>query len=108
MVDFEGRDRVAPDASGAGGFGMTITAGATTQPSGQAFPGQLGAYSDEHIPGLQALRQRHQVAREYCRAATTTRRLEVSPEITGQAPMGPSDDPKTGGRAISEQDSRSH
>lgn len=40
---------------GRGGFGLTMTCAAHVQPSGQAFPGQLGAFSDDHLPGLTRL-----------------------------------------------------
>jgi len=35
-----------------GGFGLTMTAAAHVQASGQGFPGQLGNFSDDHLPGL--------------------------------------------------------
>lgn len=38
-----------------GGFGMTMTCAAHVSPEGQAFAGQLGIYSDEHLPGLTRL-----------------------------------------------------
>ena len=39
----------------AGGFGLTMTCAAHVQASGQGFPGQLGAWSDAHLPGLARL-----------------------------------------------------
>jgi 2,4-dienoyl-CoA reductase-like NADH-dependent reductase (Old Yellow Enzyme family) len=38
-----------------GGFGVTTTAAAHVQRAGQGFPGQLGVFSDEQLPGLTAL-----------------------------------------------------
>lgn len=38
-----------------GGFGMVITAAAPVQQVGVGYPGQLGIYSDEHLPGLTRL-----------------------------------------------------
>ena len=38
-----------------GGFGLTMTCAAYVQVSGQAFPGQLGVFSDHHLPGLTKL-----------------------------------------------------
>lgn len=38
-----------------GGFGMVMTCAAHVQQSGQGFPGQLGAFSDIHLPGLERL-----------------------------------------------------
>lgn len=40
---------------GQGGFGITMTCAAHVQSSGQAFPGQLGVFSDDHLPGLTRL-----------------------------------------------------
>ena len=38
-----------------GGFAMTMTCAAHVQASGQGFPGQLGVWSDDHLPGLTRL-----------------------------------------------------
>ena len=35
-----------------GGFGLTMTCAAHVQAIGQGFPGQLGAFSDDHLAGL--------------------------------------------------------
>jgi 2,4-dienoyl-CoA reductase-like NADH-dependent reductase (Old Yellow Enzyme family) len=39
----------------AGGFGMTMTCASHVDPIGQGFPGQLGCFSDDHLPGLTRL-----------------------------------------------------
>ena len=38
-----------------GGFGLTMTCASHVQANGKGFPGQLGIWSDDHIPGLQRL-----------------------------------------------------
>ena len=38
-----------------GGFGLVMTAAAHVQEVGQGFPGQLGVWSDLHLPGLTRL-----------------------------------------------------
>ena len=38
-----------------GGFGLTMTCAAHVQANGQGFPGQLGIFGDEHLPGLTRL-----------------------------------------------------
>ena len=38
-----------------GGFGLTMTCAAHVQASGRGFPGQLGIFGDEHLPGLTRL-----------------------------------------------------
>ena len=39
----------------AGGFGQVMTCAAHVQRQGQGFPGQLGVFSDDHLPGLTRL-----------------------------------------------------
>ena len=38
-----------------GGFGLTMTCAAHVQEIGKGFPGQLGAFGDQHIKGLSRL-----------------------------------------------------
>ena len=38
-----------------GGFGLTMTCGAHVQEIGRGFPGQMGIFSDQHLPGLTRL-----------------------------------------------------
>src|SRR6056297_2478769 len=38
-----------------GGFGLTMTCAAHVQAAGQGFPGQLGIFGDQHLPGLSRL-----------------------------------------------------
>jgi 2,4-dienoyl-CoA reductase-like NADH-dependent reductase (Old Yellow Enzyme family) len=38
-----------------GGFGLVMTCAAHVQRVGQGFPGQLGAFGDEHLEGLTRL-----------------------------------------------------
>ena len=38
-----------------GGFGLTMTCAAHVQAIGQGFPGQLGVFGDQHLPGLSRL-----------------------------------------------------
>ena len=38
-----------------GGFGLTMTCASHVQKIGQGFPGQLGVFSDDHLPGLTRL-----------------------------------------------------
>jgi 2,4-dienoyl-CoA reductase-like NADH-dependent reductase (Old Yellow Enzyme family) len=36
-------------------FGLTMTCASHVDPRGQGFPGQLGCFSDDHLPGLTRL-----------------------------------------------------
>jgi 2,4-dienoyl-CoA reductase-like NADH-dependent reductase (Old Yellow Enzyme family) len=84
-----------------GGFGLTMTAAAHVQAVGQGFPGQLGTFSDAHIPGLAR-------AAEQIKAAGSVAIVQLhhagnrSPEaLIGTTPVCPSDDAETGARALS-------
>jgi 2,4-dienoyl-CoA reductase-like NADH-dependent reductase (Old Yellow Enzyme family) len=83
-----------------GGFAMTMTCAAHVQASGQGFPGQLGAWSDAHLPGLARLAQGiHAGGSVSClQLYHGGRRSE--PELTGQPRLAPWDDAETGARAL--------
>lgn len=85
----------------AGGFSMVMTCAAHIHPFGQAFPGQMGIYSDAHLAGL-------------CQVADTIREhggvssvqlhhsgVRVDPALGGGEPVGPSDIPATGAHGLS-------
>ncbi len=83
-----------------GGFGMTMTCAAHVQASGQGFPGQLGAWSDAHLPGLTRLAQG--IAE---RGSVSCLQLQHSgrradPALSGQPAVCPWDDAETGARAL--------
>ena len=87
-------------ARAAGGFGLVMTCAAHMQRQGQGFPGQLGAYSDEHLPGLARL-----AAAIRAEGAVSSLQLHHagarSPEsLIGGRPVAPSDDAETGARAM--------
>jgi len=83
-----------------GGFGMTMTCAAHVQRGGQGFPGQLGAWSDAHLPGLKRLA-------DGIRAAGSVSALQLQHSgrrsdrtLTGEQPVSPWDDAETGARAL--------
>ena len=85
-----------------GGFGLVMTCASHVQGVGQGFPGQLGVFSDDHLPGLTRL-----AAAIRARGAVSSVQLHHagirSPaELTGEQPRGPSDDADTGARALTE------
>ncbi len=84
-----------------GGFGMVMTCAAHVQRIGQGFPGQLGAFSDDHLPGLTrlatAIRERGAVSSVQLHHAG----LRSPAALTGHAPVGPSEDAETGTVALS-------
>jgi 2,4-dienoyl-CoA reductase-like NADH-dependent reductase (Old Yellow Enzyme family) len=85
----------------AGGFGLVMTCAAHVQRIGQGFPGQLGCFSDDHLPGLTRL-----AAEIKARGAVSSVQLHHaglrSPEaLIGERPVGPSEDAETNTRALS-------
>ena len=83
-----------------GGFGLTMTCAAHVQAIGQGFPGQLGVFGDQHLPGLTRLAAAIK-AKGSIAALQLHHAGNRSPqELIGQAPVCPSDDPETGARAL--------
>ena len=83
-----------------GGFGLVMTCAAHVQAVGQGFPGQMGIFSDDHLPGLTRL-----AAKIKSEGATSSVQLHHagirSPkDLIGEAPRGPSADTDTGARAL--------
>ena len=83
-----------------GGFGLVMTCAAHVQAVGQGFSGQMGIFSDDHLPGLTKL-----AARIRSEGATSSVQLHHagirSPkDLIGEAPRGPSEDAETGARAL--------
>jgi 2,4-dienoyl-CoA reductase-like NADH-dependent reductase (Old Yellow Enzyme family) len=84
-----------------GGFGLVMTCAAHVQRIGQGFPGQLGVFSDDQLPGLTRM-----AAKNKAEGAVSSVQLHHagirSPEaLIGEAPVGPSEDAETGARALS-------
>lgn len=83
-----------------GGFGMTMTCASHVQAIGKGFPGQLGIWSDDHLPGLQrlatAIKSHDSVAIVQLHHAG----MRSSRELIGETPVCPSDDKETGARAL--------
>lgn len=83
-----------------GGFGLTMTCAAHVQASGQGFPGQLGVFSDIHLPGLERL-----ATAIRARGSVSSVQLQNSgersdPELTGDIVLAPFDNPDKNARAM--------
>ncbi len=83
-----------------GGFGMVMTCAAHVQANGQGFPGQLGVWSDAHLPGLTRL-----AAGIHAGGSVSSLQLQHSgrraePALSGQPRVAPWDDAETGARAL--------
>ncbi|WP_370240448.1 NADH:flavin oxidoreductase [Aeromicrobium sp.] len=82
-------------ARGRGGFGMTMTCAAYVGPAAQAWGGQLGIATDEHLPGLERLAAS-------LRATGTVSSVQLyhggrrsDPALTGVDNVAPWSDPAT-------------
>ena len=83
-----------------GGFGLVMTCAAHVQRVGQGFPGQLGVFSDDHLPGLTRLAAK--IRAEGSASSVQLHHAGIrSPEaLIGERPHGPSEDAETGARAL--------
>ena len=79
-----------------GGFGMTVTCASHVEARGQGFPGQLGCFGDEHVPGLTRLAAgiRAQGSVAIVQLHHAGRRAPA--DLIGTSPVAPADDPGTG------------
>ena len=78
-----------------------MTCAAHVQRVGQGFPGQLGVFGDEHLPGLTRLAAQ---IKEYGSLAAVQLHhagMRSPKELIGEAPVAPSDDEATGARGLS-------
>lgn len=83
-----------------GGFGLTMTAAAHVQRIGQGFPGQVGVYSDNHIPGLARLAEDIRKAGSLAVVQLHHAGMRSPAALIGEAPVCPSEDAETGSRAL--------
>lgn len=83
-----------------GGFGLVMTCASHVQRQGQGFPGQLGVYADDHLPGLRRLAT--QIKADGAVASLQLHHAGIrSPRhLIGETPVGPSEDSETGARAL--------
>jgi 2,4-dienoyl-CoA reductase-like NADH-dependent reductase (Old Yellow Enzyme family) len=84
-----------------GGFGLTITCAAHVQSSGKGFPGQLGIWSDVHLPGLERLAKALNKEGSLSSVQLQHSGLRAPKSLTGEAPRAPWADVETGARALS-------
>lgn len=83
-----------------GGFGLTMTCAAHVQAVGQGFPGQLGIFGDQHLPGLTRLAAAIKAAGSVASVQLHHAGNRSPKDLVGQ-PVCPSDDPETGARGLS-------
>lgn len=83
-----------------GGFGLTMTCASHVQRIGQGFPGQLGCFHDDHLPGLTRLATSIKAhgSLAILQLHHAGRRAPV--ELIGEAPVAPCVDGDVGAREM--------
>ncbi|MBL4666354.1 MAG: NADH:flavin oxidoreductase [Sneathiella sp.] len=83
------------------GFGLTMTCAAHVQAGGKGFPGQLGFFSDDLLPGLTRLAEGIKDGGSIAIAQLYHGGMRASKELTGEQPVSASALEKYGTRALS-------
>ena len=84
-----------------GGFGLVMTCAAHVQRIGNGFPGQLGVFSDDHLPGLTRLAAEIKAQGSVSSVQLHHAGIRSPAALIGETPVGPSEDAETGARALS-------
>jgi 2,4-dienoyl-CoA reductase-like NADH-dependent reductase (Old Yellow Enzyme family) len=84
-----------------GGFGLVMTCAAHVQRIGNGFPGQLGVFSDDHLPGLARLAAAIKAQGSVSAVQLHHAGIKSPAALIGEAPVGPSEDAASGARALS-------
>jgi 2,4-dienoyl-CoA reductase-like NADH-dependent reductase (Old Yellow Enzyme family) len=84
-----------------GGFGLTITCASHVQAAGKGFNGQLGIWSDKHLPGLERLARGINITGSLSAVQLHHAGRRASRDIIGEAPHAPWADEASGSRALS-------
>jgi len=83
-----------------GGFAMTMTCASHITRTGQGFPGQLGNFSDDHLPGLTRLASAIKAAGSLAVTQLQHAGMRSPANLIGARPLCPSDDAETDARAM--------
>ena len=87
-----------------GGFGLTMTCAAHIQAIGQGFPGQLGIFSDDHLPGLTRLAAALNAQGGLSSVQLHHAGMRSPAELIGEAPVSASAQEEFGARALTEDE----
>src|SRR5271154_821111 len=87
-----------------GGFGLVMTCAAHVQRIGQGFPGQLGVFGDEHLPGLTRLAADIKAQGSVSSVQLHHAGLRSPEALIGERPVGPSPDAETNTRELSTEE----
>ena len=83
-----------------GGFGLTMTCAAHVQAEGKGFPGQMGIFSDDHLPGLTRLAKTIKANNSIAVVQLYHGGMRAPKDIIGMQPLSASDNAKWGARAM--------
>ena len=83
-----------------GQFGLVMTCATHVQAIGKGFPGQLGIFGDEHIPGHQRLAAEIQAQGSLAVVQLHHAGMRSPEDLIGQAPVSASDAAKYGARGL--------
>lgn len=83
-----------------GGFGLTMTCASHVQAIGKGFPGQLGIFSDEQTEGHRRLSAGIKAHGSLAVIQLHHAGMRSPEELIGEKPICPSDNEKTGARAM--------
>jgi 2,4-dienoyl-CoA reductase-like NADH-dependent reductase (Old Yellow Enzyme family) len=84
-----------------GQFGLVMTCAAHVQFVGKGFPGQLGIYGDEHLPGHRRLAAAIQAQGSLAVVQLHHAGMRSPADLIGESPVCPSTSEKHGARALS-------
>lgn len=84
----------------AGGFGFVMTCASHIHPHGQGFPGQLGIWSDAHLPGLTRLAEGVKAKGALAAVQLHHAGRRSSADLIGAQPVCAWDDAEAGARAL--------
>jgi 2,4-dienoyl-CoA reductase-like NADH-dependent reductase (Old Yellow Enzyme family) len=84
-----------------GGFGLTMTCAAHVQAQGQGFPGQLGIFSDAHLPGLTRLAGALKAHQTVAMVQIHHAGMRAPRDLTGAQAVCPSENAEFDARALS-------
>lgn len=87
-----------------GGFGLTMTCAAHVQEQGKGFPGQLGIFSDVHLPGLTRLAKSLKENDSIAIVQLYHGGMRCPKEVIGVQPLCASDNEKWGARAMTTEE----
>lgn len=83
-----------------GEFGLVMTCASHVSEIGKGFPGQLGIFSDNHIPGHTRLAQKIQAYGSLAVIQLHHAGMRSPKELIGEAPVCPSENEKFGARSM--------